>query len=165
MRRSERDALRALYQFRCGYCGTTEVDAGGELTVDHFQPRSRNGADISANRVYACILCNDYKGDYWQPASVRRILHPLRDNQAEHVSEGEDGRLVPLTETGQFHVERLQLNRPQLVLQRQRNWQLQSLLRRLEELEEENAALLHYIQVVEEQVRLLIEQAQQETEP
>jgi 5-methylcytosine-specific restriction endonuclease McrA len=88
MRRSERNALRALYQFRCAYCGTTEVDAGGELTVDHFQPHARGGADAPDNWVYACIICNDYKGDYWQPDSVRRILHPLHDHFAEHISEG-----------------------------------------------------------------------------
>jgi hypothetical protein len=117
MRRSERNALRALYHYRCAYCGTTEVDTGGELTVDHFQPRARGGADVPSNGVYACITCNDYKGDYWQPDAVSRILHPMHDHLADHIHEGEDGRLVSLTTTGQFHIERLQLNRPQLVTQ------------------------------------------------
>jgi hypothetical protein len=31
MRRSERRALRELYDFCCGYCGTTEIDAGGKM--------------------------------------------------------------------------------------------------------------------------------------
>jgi hypothetical protein len=165
MRRADRDALRARYQFRCGYCGTEEVDAGGELTVDHFQPRSRDGADTPENWVYACITCNDYKGDFWQSDSVRRILHPLRDPLVEHVREGDDGRLVPLTETGRFHVERLQLNRPQLILQRQRNRELQSLGERLQQLQAENAALVRQVQAVEGQVRLLMEQTEKEIEP
>jgi hypothetical protein len=70
-----------------------------------------------ATGVYACITCNDYKGDYWQPDAVSRILHPMHDHLADHIHEGEDGRLVSLTTTGQFHIERLQLNRPQLVTQ------------------------------------------------
>jgi len=32
-----REELRRLYQFRCGYCGTSEVDVGAALTIDHFQ--------------------------------------------------------------------------------------------------------------------------------
>jgi hypothetical protein len=164
MRRAEREALRARYQFRCGYCGTDEVDAGGELTVDHFQPRSRDGPDTPENWVYACIVCNDFKGDFWHPDSDQRVLHPLRDDLAEHFHEAEHGRLVPLTETGRFHIERLQLNRTQLVLRRQRRQQIQLLHQQLAHLEEENALLLRLLHGVEEQVRLLIEQAEREIE-
>jgi hypothetical protein len=160
MRRSERNALRALYHYRCAYCGTTEVDTGGELTVDHFQPRARGGADVPSNGVYACITCNDYKGDYWHPDAVNRILHPLHDHLADHIHEGEDGRLVSLTATGQFHIERLQLNRPQLVTQRRRNRELQALHQRLTHLEEENALLRRHLRVVEEQIRLLMDETE-----
>jgi hypothetical protein len=165
MRRSERDALRARYQFRCGYCGTTEVDAGGELTVDHFRPRSREGADTPENWVYACITCNDHKADFWQSDLTDRILHPLHDDLAEQIREGDDGQLVALTETGRFHVKRLQLNRPQLILQRQRNRQLLSLHERMRQLQDENAALLRQIQAIEEQVRLIMEESERELEP
>jgi hypothetical protein len=165
MRRSERDALRTRYQFRCGYCGTTEVDAGGELTVDHFQPRSRESADTPDNLVYACITCNDHKGDFWPSDPIRQILHPLRDNLGEHVREAEDGQLVALTETGRFHVGRLHLNRPQLILQRQRNRQFFSLHERLRQLEEENAALRQQIQAIEEQIRLIMEETEREPGP
>ena len=82
----------------------------------------------------------------------------MRDNLAKHVREGDDGRLVPLTETGHFHIERLQLNRPQLVLQRQRNRELQALRQRFTQLEAENAVLRRHLQAVEEQIRLLMEQ-------
>jgi hypothetical protein len=27
--------VRARYAFCCGYCGVSEADVGGELTVDH----------------------------------------------------------------------------------------------------------------------------------
>jgi hypothetical protein len=114
----ERAALRRLYEYRCGYCGVSETDVGAELTIDHFQPRSRGGQDQWDNWVYGCFTCNNHKGDYWQPESVQRILHPLRDYLAEHIAEQSDGTLVGLTETGRFHIERLHLNRPALVAHR-----------------------------------------------
>jgi hypothetical protein len=114
----QRTVLPQQYQRRCGYCGTDEVEAGAELTVDHFQPQSRGGADESENWVYCCHACNEYKGDFWQPDSPQRILHPLRDNLAEHVEEQTDGTLVGLTETGRFHIARLHLNRAPIVARR-----------------------------------------------
>ena len=53
-------SLRQLYRFRCGYCGVSETEAGAELTVDHFQPRSVQGADTVANCVYCCHACNAF---------------------------------------------------------------------------------------------------------
>lgn len=63
----DRDDLRQRFQFRCGYCGVREADAGAELTADHFQPRSRGGADEPDNLVYSCHACNEFKGDFWDP--------------------------------------------------------------------------------------------------
>lgn len=54
--------IRARYGFRCGYCGVTEIDTGGELTVDHFRPLSAGGDNSEINLVYACVRCNQYKG-------------------------------------------------------------------------------------------------------
>lgn len=118
MRSARRRVLRQLYQFRCGYCGTSEADAGSELTVDHYHPLSKGGRDEAANRVYCCHACNEFKGDFWDPASPRRILHPLRDAIGDHVAEQPDGTLAALTPTGQFHIERLHLNRPPIVERR-----------------------------------------------
>jgi hypothetical protein len=115
MTAEERAALRRRYDFRCGYCGVSETDVGAELTTDHFQPTSRDGEDTPANWVYCCFACNNAKGDYWQPDSPQRILHPFHDNLSEHIREQADGTLLGLTETGRFHVQQLRLNRPALV--------------------------------------------------
>jgi hypothetical protein len=144
MRADERDALRQRFQFRCGYCGVREVDNGAQLTVDHFQPRRRQGVDDASNWVYCCHACNEFKGDYWQPESPRRILHPLRDNLAEHIAAREDGTLAALTAAGAFHIQRLRLNRAALVAYRlehsltetTRDVQLQ-ILQRLAQLEQQ----------------------------
>src|SRR5687767_8772810 len=118
MRKDELETLRRRFQFRCGYCGVSERDAGAELTVDHFQPRSQAGLHESENWVYCCHACNEFKGNTWDPNSPRRILHPLRDDTSAHVVEEENGTLRSLTETGSFHIERLHLNRRQLVAYR-----------------------------------------------
>ena len=55
---------RAVYVFRCGYCGVSEAQCGAELTYDHFRPQSQNGTDDVANLVYACHACNEFKGHY-----------------------------------------------------------------------------------------------------
>lgn len=139
----QREALRRLYRFCCGYCGVSETDVGAELTVDHFQPRSRDGLHEPANWVYCCHACNEFKGDYWQPDSPQRILHPLQDDLAEHIVEQEDGALVGLTETGTFHIECLRLNRASLVAHRLRERQIaaeraeqHALYQRLQDLEQ-----------------------------
>jgi len=125
IRPAQREALRRLYNFRCGYCGVSEVDRGAELTVDHFQPRSQGGTDAVGNLVYCCHACNEYKGNYYQPETLERILHPLRDNLPEHILEQEDGTLYALTPTGAFHIAQLHLNRPTLIAHRLVERQLQ----------------------------------------
>src|SRR5436190_20892321 len=115
MRSGDREALRTRYGLRCGYCDTHENEAGAELTVDHFQPRSQGGTDDPDNLVYCCHACNEFKADHCRPDSPRRLLHPQRDELLIHLRLAEDGTWVGLTETGVFHIRRLRLNRPALV--------------------------------------------------
>ena len=98
-----RERLRQLYDFRCGYCGVREGDAGSQLTLDHFRPRAHHGTDEGDNLVYCCFACNHFKSDYWQIEPNRQLLHPLHD------------LLIGLTERGTNHITVLHLNRPELV--------------------------------------------------
>jgi HNH endonuclease len=118
MRLEDREALRRRFAFRCGYCGVSESDIGAELTVDHFQPRSRDGPDEPASWVYSSFNCNNHKSDVWAPDSPLRILHLLNDRLSEQIAEQPDGTVTGLTETGRFHVEQIQLNRPPLIAHR-----------------------------------------------
>lgn len=115
MRNATLQFLRQQYGFRCGYCGLSETDAGSTLTIDHFRPRIQGGGDDLPNLVYACHACNEHKKDYWNPNGVQRILHPLNDDLTLHLFLREDDFFEGITETGAFHIERLQLNRPALV--------------------------------------------------
>jgi hypothetical protein len=136
MRDDDRNSLRSRFHFRCGYCGVHEHDVGAELTVDHFQPCSREGAEGPENWVYCCHACNEFKGAYWQPDSPYRILHPHRDDLASHLIEEANGRLRALTDTGAFHIGRLHLNREPLVENR-RERRRQEALRQAEAMERE----------------------------
>ncbi len=133
------ESIRQRYQRSCGYCGVTEASVGGELTVDHHQPRTAGGGDDDDNLVYACVKCNQYKGDFWPDsddvAHGRRVLHPLLDDLTAHLAENEQtGHMQALTETGRFHIALLRLNRPQLVEHR--------LIRRLHRVSSEKRDLL-----------------------
>ena len=117
---SSKSIIRERYQYSCGYCGVSEAHAGGELTLDHYQPRSVSGGEDVDNLVYACIKCNQYKGEFWPTEADieldRRVLHPLLDNLSKHVIENEQtAHLQALTNTGAFHIALLRLNRPQLI--------------------------------------------------
>lgn len=148
MRQDERDTLRRRYHFRCGYCSVHEVDGGAILTVDHYQPRSAGGLDDPSNWVYCCHACNEFKGDWWQPDSNRHILHPLNDDLTAHFVELNDGSFGALTEMGEFHIARLQLNRPPLVAYR--------LKRRLrDQAKRQEDELLSRLSLLEAEVRSL----------
>ncbi len=132
MAHPKHEQVRQRYNFCCGYCGVSETSSGGELTIDHFGPVSKNGDDSDANLVYACSRCNLFKSDFFpDPATSapeHRLLHPLLDNTELHFREDDYGRLQSLSVTGLFHIRKLRLNRPQLVdyrlmKQEERLWQ------------------------------------------
>lgn len=158
------EATRASYRRACGYCGVTEIAVGGELTLDHYQPRAAGGSDKQDNLVYACVRCNQYKGNFW-PTSAdwvqgRRILHPIIDDVLAHIVEDENtGYLRGLTPTGHFHIAILRLNRPQLVAHRLAH-RLQIVLEeKVRLLEQQNAELKRTISAQERYLSILLGQS------
>ena len=117
-----REQVRQRAQCACEFCGVSEVDVGGELTLDHFQPRSKNGQDTVDNLLYACTKCNQFKQDYWPSTPESPSLWNPRDVSQPWV-ELDDGKWIALTPQGEFTIQRLRLNRPQLVISRQRRRQ------------------------------------------
>lgn len=59
-----RELVRQRANFACEYCGVSEIDSGGYLTLDHFQPLSKGGTDALVNLIYACPRCNQYKSKW-----------------------------------------------------------------------------------------------------
>lgn len=163
MRHPKFDSVRQRYHQRCGYCDVTEATVGGELTIDHHRPKAAGGDDEDDNLVYACIKCNQYKGDFWPDqddvAQDRRVLHPLLDDRDVHLTKSEEtGRIQALTETGRFHIALLRLNRPQLIEHRLARRLLDVLNEKQRLLEQQNAELRKTIAAQERYIALLEEQ-------
>jgi hypothetical protein len=125
------ELVRERAGYACEYCGVTEDDTRGLLTIDHYRPQSHSGEDDPANLVYSCFRCNVYKADYWpiEPNAIR-IWNPREEPASEHLFELDDSRLLALTDVGQETVQRLRLNRMPLVQARmkQRRSQTRTLL-------------------------------------
>lgn len=163
-----REQVRLRAGFACEFCGVTETDAGGLLTIDHFQPSTQGGGDAADNLLYCCPRCNQYKADYWpQSPTEPQLWHPRTTPRSAHFIELEDGTLHPLTEMGVFTLQRLRLNRPPLIAHRLRRrsreeearWlaRHRDLIQVLKQLNRQQAALLQeQRQLLEEQRDLLL---------
>lgn len=152
-----REHVRLRAEFRCEFCGVAEVDAASELTLDHFQPRSKGGPDTSANLIYCCQRCNQYKADYWPDQdNSPQLWNPRRDPFDVHLLVTDDGVVHPRTPTGDFTIQRLRLNRPQLVAYRcrQRN------LAEEQRLRERQREVLALFEALQEQHWALLEEHQ-----
>jgi hypothetical protein len=107
------------------------------------------GSDDDANLVYSCPRCNSYKSDYWHDEVEHRLLHPLNDPVNEHLEEDRiTGILTAKTERGILHLEKLHLNRPQLIQQRLLRHLLATLTQRNETLERENTELRELVRLL-----------------
>ncbi len=155
----KRAIVRQAFGYRCAYCGVHENEVGSELELDHFHPRAAGGTDDLDNLVYCCPACNRIKADFRpvQP-TANRLLHPLREELAEHLREESDGRLRALTETGAFHLERLRLNRPPLIALRQARAERISLRLEVDELRIVQTRLQEQLAACDEQIKEIVAQ-------
>jgi hypothetical protein len=151
--REDAEFVRARADRACEYCGVTETDCGGPLTIDHHCPQSHGGADVVDNLVYCCWRCNLHKAAYWPSGPTDPVLWNPRDDPRErHLLLLADGRLFPRTPTGEFTLVRLRLNRAALVAHRARRLsraaeeglleRYRDLLTLLEQMQQRHAALL-----------------------
>jgi len=67
--------LLLKYEYRCVYCGKTNVP----FEVDHIRPRSRGGSDRISNLCLVCHECNQTKGD----RTASEFGHPEVEAQAK----------------------------------------------------------------------------------
>lgn len=170
-----RDLVRQRAHFACEYCGVTETDTGGELTIDHYQPQARGGTDDPGNLLYCCVRCNQYKADYWPLEPTDSLLwNPRAEPGATHFLRLEDGTLYPLTPAATFTIQRLRLNRTPLIAYRQRQHRqaeerrllvrYRELLMLLEQIQVQHLALLQeHRQLLEEQrtlIRMLLDESE-----
>lgn len=158
-----RELVRQRPGFACQFCEVTEVDTGGELTIDHYRPVSRGGESATDNLLYCCVRCNQYKLDYWpsSPTDVP-LWNPIAEPRSLHLFALDDGALYPLTQVGAFTIARLRLNRAPLVAYRRQRRQRAEEVRLLTQYRD-TVHLLAQLQrqvmdLLDEQQRLLSEQ-------
>lgn len=113
---------------RCVYCAIVESRFGGirNFHVEHFRPKKRFEAleNEITNLYLACAICNVLKGDDWpgDPVSDHSVAtYPdpaLADyNKLLSVSPTTH-EVAAVTLSGKYVIERVLLNRAQLILER-----------------------------------------------
>lgn len=112
---------------QCVYCAIHESLFGGirNFTIDHYRPRSlfEELMHIITNLYLACGVCNAFKGDDWpnEPAldhSLEAYPDPGGVDYNTIFQIANTHEVVGLTTASRYVVERLFLNRPQLIIER-----------------------------------------------
>ena len=112
---------------QCVYCAVADTAWGGYriFHVEHYRPKDTfpDLCDIIENLFYSCPVCNVFKGNDW-PGDPSPALDsecypdPCVTDYNTLFSETEDGELEGRNTAARYVVERLYLNRAQLILER-----------------------------------------------
>ncbi|MFB9080228.1 HNH endonuclease [Flavobacterium procerum] len=115
-------------EHRCIYCCIHESRFGGirNFHVEHYKPKSKYDKlkNTYSNLFYSCSICNCFKGNDWpnDPDDVYEkpfYPDPLIVNYSDYMMvDYETGFVEGLRKTTKYVVEKLYLNRPQLVNER-----------------------------------------------
>lgn len=107
----------------CEYCQTSEENSGQTMQVDHIDPKR---GDALENLCLACWNCNNHKHEATQVTDPQTgdpapLFNPRMHVWKEHF-EWVDGAtwIRGLTAVGRATVTRLKMNRPAIVVARQR---------------------------------------------
>lgn len=123
-----KEAIADYCESRCVYCAIHEGRFGGlrNFHVEHFRPKARfpEFENEIANLYLACAICNVLKSDDWpaEPASDHsRLAYPDPggcDYNAIFAIDAATHGVTSKAVAGKYLIERILLNRPQLVLER-----------------------------------------------
>lgn len=111
---------------RCVYCCIPESKFGGSRNfhVEHYRPKSifPDLTNEYRNLFYACGICNIFKSDDWPAEHMLGNYRIAAYPDPSLVSYGEfleveatTGTVRSATFTGKYLIERLHLNRPQMI--------------------------------------------------
>jgi hypothetical protein len=123
-----KEFLRQEGGLRCVYCAIHENALGGVqgFHVEHYKPKKRFPALINtlSNLFYSCPICNRFKSSDWPAEPKKKFGNSSYPNpsqidysilfEVDDKSGSVKGRFV----ASRYIVERLYLNRPQLILER-----------------------------------------------
>jgi len=116
---------------QCVYCSIHENPWGGidHYHIDHFRPQSKFNAlkNTITNLYHTCPICNKFKSDDWQnePNDLEIICYPDPSDHnysnlftIDTTNYTLEGRYV----SSRYLINRLYLNRPQLVYERREHF-------------------------------------------
>jgi len=117
-------------QHQCVYCAIHDGHFGGlrNFHIEHYRPKSIDRfaelKNVIINLFYACPVCNTFKSDDW-PAdpiddlSIHCYPDPSLTDYSEIFSiEVENGTIIGNCLAARYMVEKIYLNRPQLIMER-----------------------------------------------
>ena len=129
--RAYKPHLQTLFRCRCAYCLSHEQKMGqfAAMEVDHFKPKGRpEFAHLEhewTNLYYCCRICNQHKSNRWptdqQMREGLRFVDPCEEDPDEHFRlclhprHDELCWLTPLTPAARYTIEKIRLNRDQLI--------------------------------------------------
>lgn len=111
---------------QCVYCAIPDAAMGGirNFHVEHYRPKSRFPAleNIYTNLFYACPVCNTFKSNDW-PAEpdfeTRCYPDPsVNDYRQLFIIDLQSGEIHGNVVASRYMVEKIHLNRGQLILER-----------------------------------------------
>lgn len=96
------------------------------MEIDHIIPISAGGSNDSENLCLTCRGCNTYKQDFQTGLDPDtndevELFNPRLHKWSTHFQWVEDGTIIlGLTASGRATIQRLRMNRPEVVRARQR---------------------------------------------
>lgn len=110
---------------RCAYSMVHVMDAGGNLEIDHFNPRPGGNSRNHYHNLFPSIrLCNGRKSDEWPTKEQRNsgihLINPRKElDYGEQIFEDLiTGELVGTTDAAKYHIIVLDLNHKFLIKRR-----------------------------------------------
>jgi uncharacterized protein (TIGR02646 family) len=142
--------LREDLEYGCVYCQIHENEFGGHRNfhVEHFRPKKKFPHLIVEyeNLLYACSVCNLYKSDDWPSDNPledgKGYIDPCEHDFDEHFVQNNDFEVEALSAIANYMLERLHLNRVQLLKIRRNRYREEEIYQQFIEYYQE---LLHQI--------------------
>lgn len=132
---------------QCVYCAININSFGGirNFHVEHYRPKAQNLfpelENEYTNLFFACSICNCFKGDDWpnEPSSKldnNSFPDPSKVDYSNILSYNNQLLVESNYITGKYLIQKLFLNRPQLVLERKSYYLNVELIKESEKLKE-----------------------------
>ncbi|MCK5690167.1 hypothetical protein KAI87_12895 [Myxococcota bacterium] len=118
-----REEVRHDFYYSCAYCSMMETEAQAiGFNIDHYLPQVHFAelANSYENLLWSCSTCNGLKSDYYPKKSkspeVFYVIRPDHEDPREHLMPdgANEHMLQAATDTGEFNIQKLDLNRRSL---------------------------------------------------